>query len=146
MPYREIADDGGAWIAFSTEPRSGANVRPQYADGWLSFHRGVERRRLAPIPSGWETAGDDQLRLWLRASERVARTVDDDEIFGFTMEGSGRPAELGETAADDVEAGDITGSAAPGPGTREPAAPAKRLQKSVERIREMLSGIRGDIT
>ena len=40
-------------------------VRPQYSRGWLTFLAGGERRRLVPIPAGWETADDAHLRLYL---------------------------------------------------------------------------------
>jgi hypothetical protein len=148
MPYRELADDDGdAWIVFSTQPRSGANVRPQYADGWLSFQRGAERRRVAPIPSGWDAAGDDQLRLWLRSSEVVAVSTEfEDAILGMGTERSGPPVARGDGAAGDPKAGDILPAAEPHGQSSEAPGPAGRLQKSVERIREMLSGIRGDIT
>jgi hypothetical protein len=52
-----------------------------------------------------------------------------------------RASARGDAAADDPEA---AGTAAPDPGPAETAAPATRLRKSVDRIREMLSGIRGD--
>jgi hypothetical protein len=148
MPYREIADDDGdAWIVFSTQPRSGANVRPQYAGGWLSFQRGDERRRLFPIPSAWEAAGDDQLRLWLRSSELVALSAEDEEaVLGMSTERRGAPAARGDVAAGDPKAEDIAPPAEPHHPSGEATGPARRLQKSVERIREMLSGIRGDIT
>lgn len=32
-----------------------------FADGWLCFESDVEKRRLAPIPPGWEDAGLGQL-------------------------------------------------------------------------------------
>lgn len=141
MPYREFDDDGGVWIIFSTQPRSGANVRPQYADGWLSFQRGAERRRLSPIPPNWENAGDDQLRSWLRSSELVAKSAEDDEALGASPErGDGRP-----DGREDPGAGDVAGAAEPVPGAGKPVGEAGRVQRSLERIREMLSGIRGDL-
>jgi hypothetical protein len=36
-------------------------VRPELRDGWLAFDCGDEKRRLAPIPSGWETAPEAEL-------------------------------------------------------------------------------------
>jgi len=36
--------------------------------GWLTFESPDEKRRLAPIPSGWESLSDDELyALWLAA-------------------------------------------------------------------------------
>lgn len=148
MPYREIVDDDGVWIVFSTQPRSGANVRSRYADGWLSFHRGSERRRLAPIPDGWDHAADDQMRTWLRGAEHVARTIDDDE--GTIDLG----VERRRIVHDERDDGDDAVTPAPeavaapaDPASAPPASssgPAARVQKSIERIRAMLSDIRPD--
>lgn len=135
MPYREIQEDGGAWVVFSTHPHSGANVRPRYAEGWLSFHRGVERRRLAPIPEGWENAADFQLRVWLLEAEPVSRASEDQD------------AQTGSAAAG---AGDVHTVAAeeplpaPGPAAALAVEPPTRMEKSVERIRAMLREIRVD--
>ena len=135
MAYRELVDDGEVWVVFSTQPGSGANVRPQYANGWLSFQRGADRRRLSPIPSGWEHAGDDQLLAWLQGAQPVAQAWEDDEAFA-----EARPEPL-DRRADDGE---------PHPGDRRETAdsgtagPASRVHKSIERIRAMLSTIRRD--
>jgi hypothetical protein len=154
MPYREIHDDeDGVWVVFSTQPRSGANVRPEYADGWLSFHRGTERRRLAPIPPGWDEAPDDQVRTWLRDAALVARTDEDDESERAQSRGAApdtretadagprteAPATRGSADAEPLPP--VTESAPAGKGMTSPAA---RVQKSIERIRAMLSDIRSD--
>ena len=50
----------------SIEPR--VRVRPPYDQGWLAFEARHERRRLAPIPDGWEFLDDRGLdRLCNRA-------------------------------------------------------------------------------
>lgn len=71
MPFREFTDgEGVVWTVWSTFPRSGANVRPHFAQGWLSFQSSAQRRRLAPVPPDWEAGDDDQLRaLLLRAHD-----------------------------------------------------------------------------
>jgi hypothetical protein len=138
MPYREIADDGGDWIVFSTQPRSGANVRPRYAGGWLSFHRGTQRRRLSPIPEGWEGASGEQLRLWLLSAELVASSTEDDEGPGGT-EGERRGL-LIAAPAPAVDAVLVPQASAPA-ATAAPA-PASPVQQGIERIRAMLSEIR----
>jgi hypothetical protein len=41
-----------------------AHVSAEYASGWLTFQSGSEKRRLAPVPEGWESldgAGLEQL-------------------------------------------------------------------------------------
>ena len=44
--------------------RRGLFSRPEFADGWLLFMCGAERRRLAPFPPGWRLATQEQLRRW----------------------------------------------------------------------------------
>lgn len=36
-------------------------VEPEFRKGWLAFQSGVDWRRLAPIPDGWESMSDRQL-------------------------------------------------------------------------------------
>lgn len=74
MPVREFNDDDGkVWTAWTTFPRSDANVRPQYRRGWLSFQCDDQRRRLVPIPERWEAAGEDQLRAYLRQAHEARK-------------------------------------------------------------------------
>jgi hypothetical protein len=48
-----------------------AVVGPELRGGWLAFESREEKRRLAPVPAGWETASDDELREFLtRAAPR----------------------------------------------------------------------------
>ena len=38
---------------------------PRLAKGWIAFECGDERRRVAPIPDGWDALPEPQLRdLW----------------------------------------------------------------------------------
>jgi hypothetical protein len=47
---------------------------PVLAGGWLAFECGDERRRLAPIPAGWDQLPEDQLRaLWRDAQQLPPR-------------------------------------------------------------------------
>ncbi|MFL5618767.1 MAG: hypothetical protein ACJ79A_10290 [Gemmatimonadaceae bacterium] len=39
-------------------------LHPAYADGWLLFTSGVERRRYAPLPPDWDSADEAKLREW----------------------------------------------------------------------------------
>ncbi len=49
-------------------------VAPQYRQGWLAFEWYQERRRLCPIPEGWESLPDAALERMLdRATTRPAR-------------------------------------------------------------------------
>ena len=78
MAYREFTDGGGvSWRAWDTYPGSAANVRPGFERGWLGFECESERRRLAPVPDGWDAATDDELRAMLADAQpnRPARVA-----------------------------------------------------------------------
>ena len=40
--------------------------------GWLAFESTQERRRLCPIPTGWESASDTELERWCRSASPAA--------------------------------------------------------------------------
>jgi hypothetical protein len=40
-------------------------LQSEYAQGWLLFVSGEERRRLAPYPAGWRFADAARLRCWV---------------------------------------------------------------------------------
>ena len=61
----------------SLEPR--LRVRPPYEQGWLAFEARHERRRLAPIPDGWDSldeAGLDRLCAQARSVGRPRRLIE----------------------------------------------------------------------
>jgi hypothetical protein len=41
------------------------------ARGWVAFEYGDERRRVAPIPVGWETLSEDEVRELWRGAEQL---------------------------------------------------------------------------
>ena len=49
------------------------SVASEYSDGWLCFESEGEKRRLAPVPDGWDEAGPDRLSTWLQAAKRVVK-------------------------------------------------------------------------
>lgn len=49
-------------------------VAPRFRGGWLVFDTRGERRRLGPIPQGWEYWDDHELRSLLRDAE-ILQTV-----------------------------------------------------------------------
>jgi hypothetical protein len=62
------------------ERRSGADRRrllstlsPGLEGGWLAFESGSERRRLVPIPEGWDTCSDAELEELCRQARPVPR-------------------------------------------------------------------------
>lgn len=88
VPQREFRDDRGiTWLVWDAHPtmaerrRARVPIPPDYrerrltrvtrvpvaaelAQGWLVFRTAGQRRRMAPIPSCWADAPDDQLRRW----------------------------------------------------------------------------------
>jgi hypothetical protein len=83
---REIEDERGVrWLVFMVHPSATAGrpvIREQYRSGWLSFDSGVETRRTAPIPVGWEKMTNAQLRALLARAEvaRPGRRRSSDEV------------------------------------------------------------------
>ena len=45
----------------------------QAPEGWLCFERGIDRRRLTPIPSDWEQCTDEQLEAYCSEAKPVHR-------------------------------------------------------------------------
>ena len=53
--------------------RRNLEVASEYSSGWLCFEGGGEKRRLAPVPDGWEQAGPATLAGWLQSAKRVVK-------------------------------------------------------------------------
>ena len=45
-----------------------------YGAGWLTFESLDEKRRLLPIPQGWEDIGQEELRALCRKARRIAKS------------------------------------------------------------------------
>ena len=78
MSIRILMDQGGMqWQVFEVFPDSARASRGQvpssFRDGWLCFQSPYERRRLAPIPLGWQMWDDRALLLSLRQCTGVRR-------------------------------------------------------------------------
>lgn len=78
---REFRDSNGVeWAVFLTERRQGAArdhyLPEEYREGWLVFESSEgEKRRLAPVPSNWESLEDEELAaLCARATSTTSRT------------------------------------------------------------------------
>jgi hypothetical protein len=74
---REFTDAKGAayrvWAVYPQSPAREPGTVPYVTlgleDGWLCFDCGAERRRMVPVPAGWETAPDsDLIALWSAAA------------------------------------------------------------------------------
>jgi hypothetical protein len=75
MAIREFTDPAGIkWRVWSTTPRSGSVYGESHKAGWLTFESAQTRKRLAPIPPGWEEATPERLNLLCRVAEVVRRT------------------------------------------------------------------------
>jgi hypothetical protein len=74
MAMREFTDaEGVHWRVWNTIPNAGGVIGPMVS-GWLTFESEESRRRLVPIPAGWESATVSELREYCRLAEDVVRT------------------------------------------------------------------------
>jgi hypothetical protein len=53
--------------------RRSVAVSGEYSNGWLCFECEGEKRRLAPVPEGWDEAGPDRMSSWLQSAKRVVK-------------------------------------------------------------------------
>lgn len=60
--------NGNTWRVWSTHPEMSSAVNVHLRDGWLTFDSGTERRRVGPIPAGWETFSRERLELTCRVA------------------------------------------------------------------------------
>jgi hypothetical protein len=61
MPIRDFTDRSGTrWRVWNTVAAGNGNTGGRI-ESWLTFESGTARRRLTPIPNGWERATDDEL-------------------------------------------------------------------------------------
>jgi hypothetical protein len=74
MALRNFTDSAGTvWRVWNTTPQPGAVYEASHKTGWLTFESAAVRKRLAPIPPGWEEASAERLELMCRAAEVVRR-------------------------------------------------------------------------
>ena len=62
---RRLADDAPLRPTIERRRRVESRIRvsnPLMSQGWLAFEARGERRRLAPVPLGWEDMDDTELR------------------------------------------------------------------------------------
>jgi len=83
MSSRRFEDsEGRTWQAWDVQPSqhpdwpvTARRVLPDaMADGWLCFESGALKRRLHPIPRGWESWSEDELRMRCRLAAPVGRS------------------------------------------------------------------------
>jgi hypothetical protein len=74
MASREFIDSAGeSWLVWDTRPTTRARLDPVFETGWLTFESGPQLRRLAPMPSAWESLPDQELERLCRAATPVGR-------------------------------------------------------------------------
>ncbi|HJU66756.1 MAG TPA: hypothetical protein VJ650_00815 [Gemmatimonadaceae bacterium] len=73
MAYAEFSDrEGKQWRVWHTKPRLAevlSSLPPDWKDGWLTFECEGDKRRLAPVPPGWEDFSAARLDLLRRIAE-----------------------------------------------------------------------------
>ena len=51
------------------------------SEGWLCFERGVDRRRLMPIPENWQQCTDKELEMYCQSARPVHRAFASPDQF-----------------------------------------------------------------
>jgi hypothetical protein len=75
MALREFtAADGREWKVWSTIPDWSTTLPKELNAGWLTFESENLRKRLSPIPRGWEGASAERLQLYCAAAELLSPT------------------------------------------------------------------------
>ena len=78
---RQIRDDAGIeWMVYEVNPvssewRSIDSLPEGYRRGWLCFESTTEKRRLTPLPPGWQDLPLDQLGGLLLTAVLVRKPV-----------------------------------------------------------------------
>lgn len=79
MPMRTLTWDAREWTVWDVFPTFDARMRMtgESADllvqGWLVFECEVEKRRLGPVPEGWDALADEELGRLLESAVQVQR-------------------------------------------------------------------------
>jgi hypothetical protein len=71
MAHRKLKVEDSEWDVWDVRPEVRAHrLGSELDNGWLCFQSGSTRRRLHPIPTGWERASDPVLvELFDQATE-----------------------------------------------------------------------------
>jgi hypothetical protein len=84
MAARTFTDGAGTeWQAWSVVPgenldwpaHARSHLPPAMVGGWLCFESQAEKRRLHPIPGGWEESSDEDLAAYCASAEPVRRAT-----------------------------------------------------------------------
>ena len=70
MPIREFTDSAGThWRVWPTLPGQRGAHPEALRGGWLTFECEACKKRIVPIPDGWESCSDPQLEKLCAAAE-----------------------------------------------------------------------------
>jgi hypothetical protein len=78
---RQLRDEAGVeWMVYAVNPgaskaRSVESLPENYRSGWLCFESATEKRRLTPLPKGWENLPIEQLTGLLGSAVQVPRVA-----------------------------------------------------------------------
>jgi len=76
--HRSIRDAAGVtWDVFAVYPEARLSPHSQlkgtFAQGWLCYDSGTEKRRLSPIPESWQTLSEEALARLAQQAEVAGR-------------------------------------------------------------------------
>lgn len=76
MPMRTVVADDIEWTIWNVVPGSISRLEKigvdlAFRSGWLVFDSGAQKRRLAPIPPGWDSLTDGELALLIGRAEPI---------------------------------------------------------------------------
>ena len=80
MAHRTIVDEQEqVWDVFAVSTVASTArrvlVQADLQSGWLAFQCGEQRRRLAPLPPGWDEMSDTALRALMDKASPIASRV-----------------------------------------------------------------------
>jgi hypothetical protein len=83
MAHRKVVLENAEWDVWDVRPQARAgSVGNGMENGWLCFQSGSRRRRLAPIPDGWNDLSDAGIaELFEGAREVHAVLTDHNEVI-----------------------------------------------------------------
>ena len=85
MAYVEFTDRAGRlWRVWYTMPANevAASLPDDWKGGWLTFESGEEKRRLAPVPEGWDDLRPERLELLCRVAKPTTTSFRHQDVLG----------------------------------------------------------------
>lgn len=85
MAYVEFTDRAGRlWrVWYTMAAAEVATLLPdEWKGGWLTFESGDEKRRLAPVPEGWDRLRPERLELLCRVAKPTTASARHHDVLG----------------------------------------------------------------